>query len=74
MLSENIIVYVLLFFMSLYRSLVGVAGLEPNLSEQGGSCSAQVVRDEQLGVGVDSCWMELPQWLQAQQTECKRNR
>lgn len=53
---------------------MGAAGLEPNLSEQGGSCSAQVVGDEQLGVGVDSCWMELPQWLQAQQTECKRNR
>lgn len=42
-----------------------VSGLQPNLSEQGRSCSAQVVGDEQLGVGVDPCWVELPQWLEA---------
>lgn len=53
---------------------MGVSGLKPNLSEQGGSCGAQVVGDEQLGVGVDSCWMELPQRLEAQRTECMGNR
>lgn len=45
---------------------VAVSGLRPHLGEQGGGCGAQVVGDEQLGVGVDSCWMELPQRLEAQ--------
>lgn len=45
------------------RSLACVSSLKPDLSEQGCSCSAQVVGDEQLGVGVDSCWVELPQRL-----------
>lgn len=38
--------------------------VEANLSEQRCSCGAQVVRDEQLGVRVDACWVELPQWLE----------
>lgn len=40
--------------------------LGADLGEQRRSCGAEVVRDEQLGVGVDSCWVELPQWLEAQ--------
>lgn len=39
----------------------------PNLSEQGCSRGAQVVGDEQLGVGVDPCRVELPQRLETQQ-------
>lgn len=39
-------------------------GPKHNLSEERCSCSTQVVGNEELGVGVDSSWMELPQWLQ----------
>ncbi len=48
------------------RSIVGVSSLKSDLSEQRRSCGAQVVGDEQLGVGVDSCRVELPQRLEAQ--------
>lgn len=41
-----------------------------DLCEQRCSCRTQVVRDYQLGVGVDPCWMELPQWL----VEQKKNK
>lgn len=34
-----------------------------DLGEQRRSRGAQVVGDEQLGVGVNPRWVELPQWL-----------
>lgn len=34
-----------------------------DLGEQRRSCGAEVVGDEQLGVGVNARWVELPQWL-----------
>lgn len=39
-------------------------GLLSDLSQQRRGGSAEVVGDEQLGVRVDPCWVELPQWLE----------
>lgn len=35
-----------------------------DLGQQRRGCGAEVVWDEQLGVRVDPCWVELPQWLE----------
>lgn len=44
-------------------SIVTGTGLCTDLGEQRRGRGAEVVRDEQLGVGVDPRWVELPQWL-----------
>lgn len=44
-------------------SIVKETGLCTDLGEQRRGRGAEVVRDEQLGVGVDPRWVELPQWL-----------
>lgn len=44
-------------------SIVKKTGLSIDLGEQRRSRGAEVVGDEQLGVGVDPRWVELPQWL-----------
>lgn len=41
-------------------------GLRADLGQQRRGGSAEVVGDEQLGVCVDPCWVELPQWLETQ--------
>lgn len=45
------------------RSTVEETGLCTDLGKQRRGRGAEVVRDEQLGVGVDPRWVELPQWL-----------
>lgn len=50
-------------------STVKKTGLGTDLGEQRRSRGAQVVGDEQLGVGVDPRWVELPQWLVGGSTE-----
>lgn len=42
---------------------------ETDLGEQRRSRGAEVVRNEQLGVGVDPRWVELPQWLRGGSTQ-----
>lgn len=42
--------------------------LRSDLSQQRRGGSAEVVGDEQLGVRVDPCWVQLPQWLETQRS------
>lgn len=54
--------------------VVKETGLGTDLGEQRRGGGAEVVGDEQLGVGVDPCWVELPQWLVGQEHREQRGR
>lgn len=56
-------------FNTLFITKAGVSTLNSNLGKQRSCRGAQVVGDEQLSVGVDSCWMELPQRLRESQNQ-----
>lgn len=71
--SESQFEFVQCVWLCVYMSTVFilpvmcVMGLRPYLSEQGGSCSTQLVWDQKLGVRMYPGWVELPQGLEAQE-------